>query len=228
MNPSPLSGSGRHHMTDLEREPASAPAAFTRRRFMGFVIGGATLAVAADLGLASTAYGAVPSLPQVPEYYDLGDLQTQAALPTSALITILLHPDGTASFDIPRMEVGQGITTSTAMIIAEELDLPVEKVHVGLAPARPELLWNQLTGGSNTTESTFTPIRVAAAVARKRLLEAAALQLGYAVNFLTTRAGRVFSPDGSSLGYGDLAAAASSPTTQAVEVELKATKGYRV
>ena len=49
------------------------------------------------------------------------------------------------------------------MLIAEELDLPVEKVQVTLAPARPELVFNQLTGGSNTTISTYTPIRVAAA-----------------------------------------------------------------
>ena len=35
------------------------------------------------------------------------------------------------------MEIGQGITTSTAMLIAEELDLPVDKVHVTLAPGPP-------------------------------------------------------------------------------------------
>jgi isoquinoline 1-oxidoreductase beta subunit len=215
-------------MTDIAREPAAPAGGFSRRRFIGFVVGGATLAVAADLGLGTSAYGSIPSLAQVPEYYDLGDLQTQSALPTSALITIVLHADGTASFDLPRAEVGQGITTSTAMIIAEELDLPVEKISVGLAPARPELLFNQLTGGSNTTESTFTPIRVAAAVARKLLLEAAVLELGYAVTFLTTRSGRVFAPDGSSVGYGKLATAAASPTTKTVEVELRPAAGYQV
>ncbi|HET6165420.1 MAG TPA: molybdopterin cofactor-binding domain-containing protein [Marmoricola sp.] len=215
-------------MTDLERGLGSPRSAVTRRGFIGFIVGGATLAVAADLGLGTPAYGAVPSLPQVPEYYDLGDLQTQSALPTSTMIKIVMNTDGTASFELPRMEVGQGITTSTAMIISEELDLPIEKVSVSLAPARPELVWNQLTGGSNTTESTFTPIRVAAAVARKALLEAAALELGYAVTFLTTRAGKVFAPSGASIGYGDLATKAASPTTQAVEVDLKPASGYQV
>src|SRR5690606_2596499 len=104
--------------------------------------------------------------PQPAELYDLNDLLTHAALATSNLIAIQLHDDGTASFALPRMEVGQGITTSTAMIIAEELDIDVAKVHVSLADARPELLFNQLTGGSNTTISTFTPIRVAAAIAK--------------------------------------------------------------
>lgn len=76
------------------------------------------------------------------------------------------------------------------MIIAEELDLPVDKVHVALAPARPELMFNQLTGGSNTTVSTFTPVRVAAAIARKALLEAAAIELGSAVALLKSKEGR--------------------------------------
>ncbi len=49
---------------------------------------------------------------------------------------------------------------------------------VTLAPARPELLLNQLTGGSNTTVSTYTPVRVAAAIARGALLDAAAIELG--------------------------------------------------
>ncbi|MFD8131991.1 molybdopterin cofactor-binding domain-containing protein [Streptomyces mirabilis] len=199
-----------------------------RRAFIGYVLGGATLAVAADLGLGTPAYAAVPSAPQIPELYDLEDLQTDAALPTSALIKIVINEDGTASFELPRMEVGQGITTSTAMIIAEELDLPVDKVHVALAPARPELMFNQLTGGSNTTVSTFTPVRVAAAIARKALLEAAAIELGSAVALLKSKEGAIFAPDGSSMTYGSLATKAASRTVKAVEVELKATSSFSV
>ena len=66
------------------------------------------------------------------------------------------------------------------MLIAEELAVPLDRVRVTLADARPELLFNQLTGGSNTTIATYTPIRVAAAIARRRLLEAAAAELGAA------------------------------------------------
>jgi len=148
----------------------NAPRGVSRRGFFGYVLAAGTLVVAADLGQSSPAAASVPSLPQPPELYDLNDALTDAALPTSQLITVTVHPDGTASFELPRAEVGQGITTSTAMIIAEELDLPVEKVRVTLAPARPELLFNQLTGGSNTTISSFTPIRVAAAIAKQQLL----------------------------------------------------------
>ncbi|QNS02387.1 molybdopterin cofactor-binding domain-containing protein [Streptomyces xanthii] len=199
-----------------------------RRAFLGYVLAGATLAVGADLTLSTPAQAAVPSLPQIPELYDLEDMQTDAALPTSALIKIVLHEDGTASFELPRMEVGQGITTSTAMIIAEELDLPVDKVRVTLAPARPELLLNQLTGGSNTTVSMFTPVRVAAAIARKALLEAAAIELGSVVDLLTSKAGVISAPDGSSVSYGDLAVKAASSTVKVVAAELKPTSEFSV
>ena len=205
-----------------DHDGAPRPAGLARRSFIGYVIGGSTLIAAADLSLASPARAAgIPSAPQIPELYDLEDLQTDAALPTSALISVTIKSDGTAHFAIPRMEVGQGITTSTAMILAEELDLPLDKVKVTLAPARPELVFNQLTGGSNTTVSTYTPIRVAAAVARQSLLDVAAIELGYAVARLKTYDGIVEAPDGATVAYGDLAERAASPTTKKVEVALK-------
>ncbi|MFE9429179.1 molybdopterin cofactor-binding domain-containing protein, partial [Kitasatospora sp. NPDC006697] len=202
-----------------------------RRRFLGYVLAASTLTVAAQLGEvggAGPAEAAIPSLPEPADVYDLTDLLTDAALPTANLISIQLNPDGTASFVLPRAEVGQGVTTSTAMLIAEELDLPLDKVRVTLADARPELLFNQLTGGSNTTVSTYTPVRVAAAVARQRLLAAAAAQLGVPVAALTTSAGVVSAPGGASVGYGQLAAAAASATTVAVPVALKPSGSFSV
>ncbi|GAA4870466.1 molybdopterin cofactor-binding domain-containing protein [Kitasatospora terrestris] len=199
-----------------------------RRRFLGYVLAASTLTVAAQLGEAGPAAAAVPSLPGPAELYDLTDLVTDAALPTSGLITVQLHEDGTASFALPRAEVGQGITTSTAMLIAEELELPLERVRVTLADARPELLFNQLTGGSTTTASTYTPVRVAAAVARGRLLAAAAELLGAPLAGLVARAGAVLAPDGRSVGYGELAVRAGSAVTARVAVELKDASRFEV
>ncbi|WP_426241781.1 molybdopterin cofactor-binding domain-containing protein [Nocardioides sp. LHG3406-4] len=203
-------------------------AGLSRRSFMGYVVAGTTLVAAADLALGTPAIAAVPSAPQIPEIYDLEDLQTDAARPTANLIKITVNADGTASFELPRSENGQGITTSTAMIIAEELDLPVDKVSVTLAPARPELLFNQLTGGSNTTVSTYTPVRVAAAIARGALLEAAAIELGSAVALLVSKSGVIVAPDGGSVTYGELAAKAASPTTRQVQVDLKPRSRFSV
>ncbi|WP_265447107.1 molybdopterin cofactor-binding domain-containing protein [Flexivirga meconopsidis] len=200
----------------------------SRRAFIGYVVSGATLVTAAQFAQPETADAAIPSVPQIPELFDLEDLETQSALPTSGLITITMDEQGYANFALPRMEVGQGITTSTAMIIAEELDLPVDKVRVSLAPARPELVFNQLTGGSNTTNSTFTPIRVAAATARGRLLQAAATQLGATLSQLTTKAGVVLGPGGKSLTYAELSIKAASLVDLKVTVTLKQSADFTV
>jgi isoquinoline 1-oxidoreductase beta subunit len=197
------------------------------------VVAASTLTVAASLGESALApeeaSAAVPSVPGPAEIYDLNDMLTHATLPTANLITIRIETDGTAAFALPRAEVGQGITTSSAMLIAEELDLPLDRIRVTLADARPELLFNQLTGGSNTTISTFTPIRVAAAIARGRLLRAAALLLGETVEALTAKAGAVLSTTtGRSLTYGELAEKAASMTTSQVAVTLKESADFKV
>ncbi len=213
-----------HRRTPRHRNPD--PHATGRRRFLGYLLAAPTLVAAAQLGEqvlapAHAEAAGVPSLPQPPELYDLNDMLTDAALPTSGLVTVRVNEDGSASFELPRAEVGQGITTSTAMLIAEELDLPLDMVHVTLADARPELLFNQLTGGSNTTISTFTPIRVAASIAKGRLLRAAAEELGAELSTLTSHAGVITDAGGRSVSYAALARKAASPTTKRVSVALK-------
>jgi isoquinoline 1-oxidoreductase beta subunit len=202
------------------------PAGIPRRRFLGYVIAAPTLVAGARLGLdvlgAPRAAASVPSGPGVSDLYDLTDLLTDATRPTANLITVVVNPDGTASFALPRAEVGQGITTAVAMAIADELELPIEKVRVTLADARPELVWNQLTGGSNTMHSIYTPVRVAAAVARQQLLEAAAIALGAEVTRLRAHDGTVTANDGRSVSYGELAARAAATKTSSVHVTLKA------
>ena len=66
---------------------------------------------------------------------------------------------------LPRAEVGQGITTAMAQIVAEELDARLADVDVVLDDARPELLFNQLTGGSNSIHALYGPMRT---VGRRR------------------------------------------------------------
>ena len=200
-----------------------------RRSFVGYVLAGTTLVAAADFALGSPARAASGvSGPQIAELYDLNDFIGQSCLPTASLVKVSVNSDGTASFALPRSENGQGITTSTAMIIAEELDLPVDRVKVTLADARQELLFNQLTGGSSTTTSTYTPIRVASAVAKGALLEAAAIMLGAQVSELIAKGGVIQAPGGKSATYGELAKAAAAKRGRKVEVTLKAASTFRV
>lgn len=228
-------------MTDrLDDETTAAPPggpSMGRRRVVGYLLAAPTLAVAVRLGVDSNApseAGALGGLP-VPsndlpaDVFDLEDTQNYAAKPTSHLIWMEVRKDGTVHFALPRMEVGQGIVTSTAMIIAEELDIPVDKVEVTLAKARPELAMNQLTGGSNTTMSTYYPIRTAAAIARGALLDAAASMLGgLDPILLETDEGEVVAPGGARIPYGDLAEAAASDETVETEAELKASSEFKV
>jgi isoquinoline 1-oxidoreductase beta subunit len=199
----------------------------SRRRFVGYLIAAPTLVAAAELGLAEGAKAAIPTAQPV-DLYDLSDLLTDATRPTANLITVAVNSDGTASFDMPRAEVGQGITTAVAMTIADELDLPVSKVKVTLADARPELIWNQITGGSNTMHSIFTPVRVAAAIARGALLEAAAIELGSTVSQLTAKDGVISAPNGSSATYGELSAKAAASQTTSTSVQLKSSSQFTV
>src|SRR4051794_24451852 len=206
----------------------------TRRRFLTYVVAGPTVVAAARWAdaspgpLAGTDMQPIPSAPGLADIHDLNDLLTDATKPTANMITVTVHKDGTASFALPRVETGQGITTSSAMLIAEELGLPVSKVHVTLADARPELQWNQFTAGSNTTISTYTPIRSAAAAAKQQMLLAAAHELGVHVGDLTVDQGVVHAPDGRTMTYGELATLAASNETKEVEVRLTAASDFKV
>jgi isoquinoline 1-oxidoreductase beta subunit len=203
-----------------------------RRRFLGYLLAAPTLMAAAQLGdaalAAPKAAAAIPSNPQAADAYDLNDALTDAARPTSNLISVQVNPDGTASFALPRTEVGQGITTAIAMLIAEEMDLALDKVDITLADARPELIFNQLTGGSNTMNAMYTPVRVAAAIAKGRLLDAAAAELQEAASRLTSHEGVISAPNGKKLTYGSLAETAASRQPKQVSAQLKPESQFRI
>ena len=192
-------GASGHHRRD---EHAVHGNGISRRTFMGWLIAAPTLIAAAEITTGS-AKASIPTVQPV-DHYDLSDLLTDAALPTSNLITVEVNPDGTVSFALPRAEVGQGITTAVAMTIADEMDIALDKVTVTLADARPELLFNQLTGGSNTMHAIYTPVRVAAALARQRMTDAAAQHLGGTASGYSVHNGIITAPDGRSITFGEL------------------------
>jgi isoquinoline 1-oxidoreductase subunit beta len=192
----------------------------SRRRFIGYLLAGPTLIAAAALGAPERAAASVPTVQPVDEY-DLSDLLTDAAMPTSNLIAVVVNHDGTVSFALPRAEVGQGITTAVAMTIADEMDLAIGKVEVTLADARPELLFNQFTGGSNTMHAIYTPVRTAAAIARAGLTRAAVAHLGGQASGYTVHDGVITSPDGRSVRFADLARRAAVKKTTKVSIALK-------
>ncbi|MFC5752727.1 xanthine dehydrogenase family protein molybdopterin-binding subunit [Actinomadura rugatobispora] len=205
---------------DHDLHPAHEPdEGLGRRRFLGYLVAAPTLAVAVQWP-RDPAAAEIPSLPQPEEILDVGDLVKLASAPTSGLVAVQVHEDGTASFALPRAEVGQGITTTVAMLIAEEMDLPLEKVTVTLSDARPELLFNQFTGGSTSVRSLYTPVRTAAAIARRRLVATAARAWNVDASKPSTKDGAVLY-GGRRATYGSLAKAAAATRTTRVSASLK-------
>jgi isoquinoline 1-oxidoreductase beta subunit len=116
---------------------------------------------------------------------------------------------------IPKVEMGQGIYTSIPMLIAEELEVPLDAISIAHAPPNEALyadplLASQMTGGSTSIRYAWEPMRRAGATARALLIEAAAQH--WKVDARTCRAERgevVHVPTGRRLGYGALAGAAA-------------------
>lgn len=214
-------------MGDRAEDDVASGREISRRRFIGYLLAAPTLVAAADLSLADSASAAIPTTQPI-DVFDASDALNAAAAPTSQLISVIVNRDCTVSFDLPRAEVGQGITTAIAMTIAEELDVALRAVRVTLADARPELVFNQLTAGSNSMHSMFTPVRVASAIARARLLVAAAQRLGVPQSRLSVREGVVTGPGAVSVSYGELAARAAASKTTRVPALLKPRSSFKV
>ncbi len=135
---------------------------------------------------------------------------------------IRIHGDGRIRLVVARSEMGQGVMTALPMLLAEELEVPMDRVRAEFADADPayvnRLVGQQLTGGSTSVREAWTRLREAGAAAREMLIEAAAITWGVPESECRARQARVEHADGKrSLGYGELAAlAASLPVPDAV------------
>src|SRR5258707_5366166 len=88
---------------------------------------------------------------------------------------------GHTTLVMPQVEMGQGVYTAVAMILAEELDADFSKVTLQHAPPNDKLYANpafgiQATGGSTSVRAFWEPLRAAGATARAMFIQAAAQQ----------------------------------------------------
>jgi isoquinoline 1-oxidoreductase beta subunit len=81
--------------------------------------------------------------------------------------------DGRVTLVVARSEMGQGVRTSLAMILAEELEADWASIAIEQASPSPEYE-DMSTGGSDSVISSWTMLRKAGAAAREMLIEAAA------------------------------------------------------
>ena len=180
------------------------PHKLTRRQFLqatGSVGGGLMLTIGLPAG---TGFGGRLAHAQQAE--------EKFAYPPAAFIRI--GTDESVTVLINKLEFGQGVFTSMAMLIAEELECDWNKVRAEHAPAAKVYAHPgfgiQMTGGSQSIASSWNQYRIIGATARLMLLEAAAKQWGVAKDRVDTRRGVIAELGGQKrrTTYGTVAEAA--------------------
>lgn len=146
--------------------------------------------------------------------------------PEGQIVFLHVDADGFATGYNGHVDLGTGIETALAQIIAEELDLPLGRVRVVLGDTArtPD---QGATIASETIQVTAVPLRAAAAQARHYLLGRAALLLNAAESDLQVRDGLVSWQD-KSLDYGQLIAGLDVAMRLDREVPLKRAQDYRI
>jgi isoquinoline 1-oxidoreductase beta subunit len=198
-----------------------------RQVLKGFLIAGPTLAVAARLGFADGA-GAFPTkTDELPDIQDFTDIFIASQQPTIYDLKIEIKPDNRVYFELPKMEVGQGIMTTVGVMVADNLDVPFESMDVALSPAQQKWGAAQITGGSHNTRVMWDPIRIVCARMRGQLLAAASQTMGIPVSQLRTEGGHVVANNGQKVTYGQITELASK-MVQAPTATPKTAKDFKL
>lgn len=128
-----------------------------------------------------------------------------------------IEPDGAVIVLSKHLEMGQGVWTGLATLVAEELDADWSKVRVESSPAEVPAYGNldwggqvQGTGGSSSIHNSYEQYRKAGATARAMLVAAAAKQWSVPAGEITVAKGILSHASGKSASFGDMAVAAST------------------
>ena len=144
---------------------------------------------------------------------------------------VRITPDNQVTILVARSEMGQAVATSMPMLVAEELEVDVNKVKVDFAPPGEayinSLLGGQLTGGSTSVRDGWEKLRKAGASARMMLVAAAAQQWGVDASQCKAENAVIKGPGGKQLTYGAVAAAAAQMEPPK-DVPLKPTSQWKI
>lgn len=142
-------------------------------------------------------------------------------------VFVKIAADNTVTITVHRSEMGQGVWTSVAMIVAEELEADWAKVTVEQADAHPTKYGSQSTGGSYSIRGNWEKLRNAGATAREMFITAAANQWNAERSACRAQKGFVVHSSGKKLSFGELASSAAQlplPET----VRLKDEKDFTI
>jgi CO/xanthine dehydrogenase Mo-binding subunit len=114
--------------------------------------------------------------------------------------------NGTITIFPGKVEIGQGILTALVQMVAEELDVALERVR--LAPADTSYSPDEgMTSGSRSIQESGIALRYVAAEVRDLLLQRAAAKLGSSLEQLVVKDGTITARSGGSVTYWELASA---------------------
>ncbi len=153
---------------------------------------------------------------------------TSAALPNAF---IKISSDNSIRLIINKLEMGQGVNTSLAQLMAEELECNWQQIRCESAPVDP--VYNatfmplQMAGGSSSVTSSWQQLRTVGAMAREMLIAAAAEQWQVPAKECKAIDGKVQHPKKGVLSYGELAEAAGRQTPP-TGIVLKAAKDFKI
>lgn len=144
------------------------------------------------------------------------DAQASDATPFAPNAFVRIGPDDSVTVIAKHLEMGQGVHTGLATLLAEELDADWAQIRIEAAPADASrynnLNWGayQGTGGSSSINNAWQQMREAGASARAMLVAAAAAAWQVDVKDITVSKGRVrHGASGRESGFGALCAASA-------------------
>lgn len=152
-----------------------------------------------------------------------------AAPPPNAFVRIA--PDESITIVINKLEMGQGVNTSMAQLIAEELECDWSKIRSVSAPVNPvynhTMFATQMTGGSTALNSSWDQHRKIGAGMREMLCSAAAKRWGVPASEVKAVNGAVVHAAKGRLTYGELAEDANKEPFPK-SPKLKASKDFKI
>ena len=137
--------------------------------------------------------------------------------------------DGRVDCYTGKIEMGQGITTSLAQVLAEELEISIYSIDMIMGDT--ELCpYDAGTWGSLTTRFADPVLRAAAAEAREVLKDLAAEYLGVSDEILDVSNGTVFVKNNESkkVSYAELAKGKKIVKTLKKKPEIKKSKDFKI
>ena len=146
--------------------------------------------------------------------------------PAGPEIFVIVDANGAVAFN-GHVDLGTGIGTALAQVVAEELDLSMAQVRVvlGSLGAGPD---QGATIASTTLQVTAVPLRAAAAQARAALLALAADELGVPATGLSVRDGVVGAGDNRFVSYATLLQGRRIHLALDPATPVKSASSYRV